>query len=108
MTRLFTALAVDVDTTVAVIREARALARAAVWARRRPLDGTVGNRSAGQVIIDIDATLVTAHSDKDGAESTYKRGHRFHSMGSTIDHCAHGTGDAGVINPRPGRASAWT
>lgn len=107
VSRLFSALAVDVETTVAVIREARALARAAVWARRRPLAGTPGKRSGGQVILDIDATLVTAHSDKDGAEPTYKRGYGFHPMCSTIDHGAHGTGDVGVINLRPGRASAW-
>ena len=55
---------------------ARAQARAAVWARRRPLAGAPGRRDGGQVIVDIDATLVTAHSDKEGAEPTFKRGLR--------------------------------
>ena len=105
--RLFAALATDPDGAVAAIREARAAARAKVWARRRPLAGTPGTRTGGQVTIDIDATLVSAHSEKEGAEPTYKRGYGFHPMCSTIDHGAHGTGDIGVINLRPGRASAW-
>ena len=36
-----------------------AKARARVWGRRRPVAGQPG----GQVTIDMDATLVTAHSD---------------------------------------------
>ncbi len=107
VSRLLTALAGEVDAAVAAIRHARADARAAVWARRRPLAGRPGSRTGGQVIVDIDATLVGAHSDKEGAEPTYKRGYGFHPMCSTIDHGAHGTGDTGVINLRPGRASAW-
>ena len=42
VSRLFATLAGDVDAAVAAIREARADARAAVWARRRPLAGTAG------------------------------------------------------------------
>lgn len=110
VSRLFTALAADEESTdaaVAAIRDARAHAREAVWARRRPLAGTPGMRAGGQVIVDIDATLVGAHSDKEGAEPTYKRGFGFHPMCSSIDHGAAGTGDTGVLNLRPGRASAW-
>ena len=36
-----------------------------------------GHAAGGQVIVDIDATLVTAHSDKEGAEPTFKRGFGF-------------------------------
>lgn len=107
VSRLFAALAADVDAAVTAIRGARAQARAQVWARRRPLAGTPGTRAGGQVLVDIDATLVGAHSDKEGAEPTYKRGYGFHPMCSFIDHGAHGTGDIAVINLRPGRASAW-
>jgi hypothetical protein len=110
VSRLFAALAVDEESTdaaVAAIRDARARAREAVWARRRPLAGVPGTGAGGQVIVDIDATLVGAHSDKEGAEPTYKRGFGFHPMCSSIDHGAHGTGDTGVLNLRPGRASAW-
>jgi hypothetical protein len=107
VSRVFAALAGDVDAAVLAIRAARADARAAVWARRRPLAGAPGTREGGQVIVDLDATLVGAHSEKENAEPTYKRGYGFHPMCSTIDHGQHGTGDTGVINLRPGRASAW-
>ena len=46
VSRLFAALAGDVDDAVAAIRHARAEARAAVWARRRPLAGTGRHREA--------------------------------------------------------------
>jgi hypothetical protein len=102
VSRLFTALAADVDTAVAAIRAARAQARAAVWARRRPLAGSPGQRDGGQVIIDIDATPVTAHSDKEHAEPTYKRGYGFHPMCTTIDHGTHGTRGCRGDQPAPG------
>ena len=107
VSRVFAALALDVDEAVAAIRTVRASARAAVWARRRPLAGTGGHRSGGQVILDLDATLVTAHSDKEGAEPTYKRGYGFHPMCAFVDHGQHGTGESLAVDLRPGKASAW-
>src|SRR5688572_26216531 len=92
--RVFAALAGDVDQAVAAIRQARADARAAVWRHRHPLADTPGKRAGGQVIVDIDATLVTAHSDKEGAEPTFKRGFGFAPMCSFVDHGEHGTGEA--------------
>lgn len=107
VSRLFAALAVDVDDAVAAIRQARADARAAVWARRRPLPGIPGRRGGGQVIVDLDATLVTAHSDKEGAEPTYKRGFGFAPMCAFVDHGEHGTGETLAVDLRPGKASPW-
>ena len=107
VSRLFAALAGDVDEAVAAIREVRARARAAVWARRRPLAGTPGRRAGGQVIVDIDATLVTAHSDKEGAEPTFKRGFGFAPMCAFVDHGEHGTGETLAVDLRPGKASPW-
>jgi hypothetical protein len=107
VSRLFTALAVDVEDAVAAIRAARAEARAAVWARRRPLAGTPGERTGGQVTVDIDATLVAAHSDKEGAEPTFKRGYGFHPMCTFVDHGEYGTGEVLAVDLRPGKASAW-
>ncbi len=107
VSRVFTALAADVDEAVAAIRQARAEARAAVWSRRRPLAGTPGRRAGGQVIVDIDATLVTAHSDKECAEPTFKRGFGFAPMCSFVDHGQHGTGEALALDLRPGKASPW-
>jgi len=107
VSRLFAALANDVDSAVTAIRGARADARAAVWGRRRPLAGTPGTRDGGQVIVDIDATLVTAHSDKEGAEPTFKKGYGFAPMCSFVDHGQHGTGETLAVDLRPGKASPW-
>lgn len=107
ISRVFAALALDVDDAVAAIRHARADARAAAWANRRALAGTPGARSGGQVIVDIDATLVTAHSDKEGAEPTFKRGFGFAPMCTFVDHGQHGTGEPLAIDLRPGKASPW-
>jgi DDE family transposase len=59
------------------------------------------------VIVDIDATLVSAHSDKEGAEPTYKRGFGFAPMCAFVDHGEHGTGETLAIDLRPGKASPW-
>lgn len=107
VSRLFAVLAADVDAAVAAIRQARARARPKVWQRRRPLAGMPGKRAGGQVIIDIDATLVTAHSEKEGAEPTFKRGFGFAPMCAFVDHGEHGTGETLAINLRPGKASPW-
>jgi hypothetical protein len=107
VSRLLAALAGDVDDAVTAIRQARAQARAAVWGRRRPLAGIPGQRAGGQVIVDIDATLVTAHSDKQGAEPTFKRGFGFAPMCTFVDHGEHGTGEPLAIDLRPGKASPW-
>lgn len=107
VSRVFAVLAGDVEEAVAAIRQARADARAAVWTRRRPLAGIAGRRTGGQVIVDIDATLVTAHSDKEGAEPTFKRGFGFAPLCSFVDHGEHGTGEALALDLRPGKASPW-
>jgi hypothetical protein len=107
VSRVFAALAEDVDEAVAVIRQVHARARVSVWGRRRPLAGTPDRRTGGQVIIDLDATLVTAHSDKEGAEPTYKRGYGFHPMCAFVDHGEHGTGETLAVDLRAGKASAW-
>ncbi len=45
-------------------------------------------------MIDLDATtLVTAHSDKELAAPTFKRGFGFHPLGAWLDHGADGTGE---------------
>jgi hypothetical protein len=107
VSRLVSTLAANIDTVLPAIRSARAQARAAVWARRRPLDGPAGSRDGGQVIVDIDATLITAHSDKEHAAPTRKRGFGFAPMCAFVDHGEHGTGETLVAQLRPGSASAW-
>ena len=86
---------------IAAIRGARAAARATVWGHR-----CAGRATTGPVVIDLDATLVGAHSEKEGATPNFKRGFGFHPMLAFVDHGAGGTGEplAGML--RPGRANA--
>lgn len=104
VSRLVAALAADVDAAVEAIRSARAAARDRVWARRRPIAG----RAGGQVIVDLDATLVTAHSEKEQAAPTFKRGFGFHPLFAFADHGEVGSGEtlAGML--RTGSAGANT
>ncbi len=59
------------------------------------------------MIVDIDATLVTAHSDKEGAEPTHKRSYGFAPMCAFVDHGEHGTGETLALDLRPGSASPF-
>jgi hypothetical protein len=59
-------------------------------------------------VIDIDATLVEAHSEKEGAQPTFKRGFGFSPILAFVDHGLGGTGEclAGLL--RPGRRTPTT
>jgi hypothetical protein len=69
---------------------------------------TPGTRDGGQVIVDIDATLVTAHSDKEGAEATHKKSYGFAPMCAFVDHGEYGTGETLALDLRPGKASPFS
>jgi len=75
------------------IRVARARAREGAWAAGAP---------RARVILDFDATLVTAHSDKEHAAGNYKGGFGFHPLLATCGREAL----AGIL--RPGNAGANT
>jgi hypothetical protein len=100
ISRLVDRLAADPDAAVAAIRAARAAARARVWGQRCPVSAT------GQVVVDLDATLVSAHSEKEQAAPTFKRGFGFHPMLAFVDHAEHSTGEPLVAMLRPGNANA--
>nr|WP_242624113.1 IS1380 family transposase [Micromonospora kangleipakensis] len=59
---------------------------------------------AGMVVLDVDSTIVIAHSDKDGAAPTYKHSYGFHPILVTCDN----TGELLVVKLRPGNAGANT
>jgi Transposase DDE domain group 1 len=68
-----------------------------------------GARPDGPLVIDIDATLITSHSDKQGAAPTYKRGFGFHPLLAYLDTPGIGPGGlplAGLL--RPGNAGSNT
>ena len=89
-----TLAAVD-ETALERIKTARAQARATAWA---------AGADPGFYVIDIDATLVGAHSDKERAAPTWKRGFGFHPLLAYLD--ATGEALAGVL--RPGNAGSGT
>lgn len=77
------------------IRTARAAARSRVWdAGARP----------DSITLNIDATLVTAHSDKELAAGNYKHGYGFHPICCYLDE----TGEALAAILRPGNAGSNT
>lgn len=100
ISRLVDALGDDSGAAIAAIRRARAAAREVVWRRRCPID------AAGEVVIDLDATLIGAHSEKEGATPNFKRGFGFHPMLAFVDHGVGGTGEPLAAMLRPGRANA--
>jgi len=107
VSRLVAVLAADIGRSLPAIRAARATARASVWARRRPLAGRPGSRDGGQVIVDLDSTLVAAHSEKENAQPTHKRTFGFAPMCVFVDHGEHGPGETLLAQLRPGKASPW-
>ena len=100
VSRLIAALGDDSAAAIAAIRRVRAAARAKVWGHRSPLPAT------GPVVVDVDATLVGAHSEKEGATPNFKRGFGFHPILAFVDHGGGGTGEPLAAMLRPGKATA--
>ncbi len=59
-------------------------------------------------MIDVDATLVAAHSEKESAAPTFKRGFSFHPLWAFVDHGAEGTGEPLAFGLRAGNAGSNT
>jgi hypothetical protein len=93
--------------TMEAVKAARAVARERAWLLRaeagRLLPEVVcGGRTQPGLVVDIDATLVTCHSEKEGSAATYKSGWGYHPMLAWLDNT--GEALAGVL--RPGNAGA--
>jgi Transposase DDE domain group 1 len=89
------------------LKQARATARERAWVLRgeagRNLPAVVcAGRVQPGLVIDIDATLVTCHSEKEGTAATYKSGFGYHPMLAWLDN----TGEALAGLLRPGNATA--
>jgi Transposase DDE domain group 1 len=96
--------------TLDKIARARAAVRGHVWqlvcARPAgfPWLAVAGKLLAGWLVIDLDATLITAYSDKEGAAPTWKKGYGFHPLGAW---CAN-TAESLAMLLRPGNAGSNT
>ena len=88
------------------IATARAKVRRHVWAQLETLPASrVAEGDLGDVVVlDVDATLVTAHSDKDQADVTFKKTFGFHPLGVWCDN----TTEMLAIKLRAGNAGSNT
>ena len=108
ISRLIAQLAQDAPAALAAINTARGQARAKAWelAGEHAPDHAIS--PADPLIIDMDATLVTSHSDKENAKATFKKGYGFHPLCAFLDHQGEGTGELLAIQLRPGNAGSNT
>ena len=96
------------ETTPAALRriaKARARARRRVWqllGDRVPTSAAAGADLGETVVLDVDATLVTAHSEKEQAAANFKGGFGFHPLAVWCDN----TRELLAIRLRPGNANA--
>ena len=84
---------------------ARAKVRRHVWSllpAGLPPAPVAGTDLGDVVVLDVDATLVTAHSEKEQAAANFKGGFGFHPLGVWCDN----TGELLAIRLRPGNANA--
>ena len=108
VSRTIARLAGDVDKVLAAINTARATVRARVWAGAGSNAPDHARDVAHPLVIDIDATLVTAHSEKQNAAPTFKRGFGFHPLCAFVDHGTQGTGEPVAVLLRAGNAGSNT
>jgi hypothetical protein len=98
-------LAADAPRALKAIRGARAAARQRAW----ELAGDAAPGTAdGLILVDIDATIVTACSEKEQAAATWKKTFGFHPLTVFADHGAEGSGEPLAIALRPGNAGSNT
>jgi hypothetical protein len=108
VSRTVDALARNAPAALAAINSARAVARSRAWqlAGGDAPDHQVD--AAAPLVIDVDATLVTAHSEKEQAAPTFKRGFGFHPLWAFADHGWAGTGEPLSVLLRKGNAGSNT
>jgi len=96
--------------TLDKIARVRARIRAHVWSLIAatpagfPWLAIAGTVLAGWLVIDLDGTLITARSDKEGAAPTFKMGYGFHPLGAWLAN----TAESLAMLLRPGNAGSNT
>jgi hypothetical protein len=92
------------------IARVRAKVRAHIWSLicARPAGfpwlAIAGKVLAGWLVIDLDGTLITARSDKEGAAPTFKKGYGFHPLAAWLAN----TAESLAMLLRPGNAGSNT
>lgn len=96
-------------TLLAELRSARAHAREIAWAQHADTRGdlpqpTVAGQQVDGLVLDMDATIVICHSEKESATRTWKKTFGFHPLLCFLDN----TGEALAGLLREGRAGSNT
>jgi hypothetical protein len=94
---------------LARLRGARSAAREIAWAQRAETrsafpQATAAGRAMPGLVLDIDATIVICHSEKENATPTWKKSFGYHPLLCFLDNS--GEALAGIL--RPGRAGSNT
>jgi hypothetical protein len=97
------------DQVLTRIAQARARIRKHVWEQIEAAGGfpwldVAGKTLTGWLLIDMDGTLITAHSDKENAKPTWKKGYGFHPLGAWLAN----TRECLAMLLRPGNAGSNT
>jgi hypothetical protein len=108
VSRTIDALAADAPAALKAINTARAGARTRAWALAGTGAPDHGTHAKNPLIVDLDATLVASHSEKENAKPTFKRGFGFHPLCAFVDHGPDGTGEPLAMLLRPGNAGSNT
>jgi Transposase DDE domain group 1 len=105
VSRLVTRLAADAPRALKAIRAARAAARQRAW----DLAGDAApGADGGLVTVDIDATIVTACSEKEQAAPTWKKTYGHHPLTVFADHGPESAGEPLAFLLRAGNAGSNT
>jgi hypothetical protein len=108
VSRLIDTLAADAPAALAAIHAARAATRRTAWSLAGEHAPDHETDAARPLVIDVDATLVTSHSEKEQAAPTFKRGFGFHPLCAFLDHGPEGTGEPLSMLLRRGNAGSNT
>jgi hypothetical protein len=98
------------EQELAAVAQARAAAREVVWAQRSEVTGAAGPAAAAAgvelsgLVLDVDASIVECHSEKESAAATFKSSFGYHPILAFLDNS--GEFLAGLL--RPGNAGANT
>jgi nucleotide-binding universal stress UspA family protein len=96
------------EAALAQLRAARARARELAWAQAAETDrfasSMVGGFTIPGFVLDLDATIVVCHSEKEQAAKTWKKSFGYHPLLCFLD--ATGEALAGIL--RPGNAGSNT
>ena len=108
VSRLISLLGETPDLVEKAVGAAMAVARAKVWGLAGAQAPHANMSIRNPLVIDLDATLITAHSDKDQAAPTFKHGYGFHPLCGFADYGTPGLGEPVAMTLRPGNAGSNT